>query len=304
MSKPLIYIDQNMIGFQLDGVVDLSRLKDVYWVYSKEHFAEIGRSESPEKYLGALGSIDAKLLDIKTEDFKLTGEASLVHVGTPEEHYASYLEAVGDVPFDDGIFDPLQAWGNGGGNAEILRALPEKYSAQLKALNDLIPMELQRSPEVSPNFDFSEMIEQMISGGNDIERTRTILGGGKGRFGSIEGDNQLLQIWEIIGPMCSPVTSEQFFGFEPFHSFGYEKAPLYLGIASCCAVLDVLGFYAEKKARRPERLANVRSDASHIGMAAYCSALLTADRRLAKRAKAIYQYKKIGTITLILEVAG
>lgn len=78
---------------------------------------------------------------------------------------------------------------------------------------------------------------------------------------------------------------------------------MFLGIAGCCAVLDIIGFQAEKKSRDIEKLPNVRSDAVHIGMGAYCAALLTADRRLARRAKAIYEYKKLGTVALIMEVA-
>jgi hypothetical protein len=144
----------------------------------------------------------------------------------------------------------------------------------------------------------------MISQGNNIEKTRAMLGGGKGRFGSIKGENQLLQIWEIIKPVCGTLTSDQFFGFDPVHKFGYESVPAYLGIASCCAVLDILGFKAEKKVRRLEKLPNVRSDAAHIGMGAYCTAIVSTDRRLAERAKAIYQYKNIGTVPLILEIAG
>jgi len=41
MSKPLIYIDQNIIGLQLQGIFNLSKRDDVTWVYSKEHFAEL-----------------------------------------------------------------------------------------------------------------------------------------------------------------------------------------------------------------------------------------------------------------------
>lgn len=51
MSKPLIYIDQNIIGLQLLGIMSLAKRDDVTWVYSKEHFGEIRRSDKPAKYL-------------------------------------------------------------------------------------------------------------------------------------------------------------------------------------------------------------------------------------------------------------
>lgn len=304
MSKPLIYIDQNVLGLQIEGVLNLARINEVQWVYSEEHFAEIRRSENPQKYLEALKSINAKLLELQLENWKITGAAKLSESGSPEEKYAEYIEAIAQVEFNECLFDAFQVWVNGGGDEQSLRSIPEQFSAQIQALNELLPAELRGRYCEDSDSAFSEMIEQMVAEGNDINRTREMLGGGKGRFGSIAGENQLLQVWEIIRPACGGVTSDQFFGFDPPIKQGYDSVPLFLGIASCCAVLDIIGFQAEKKIRRPEKIQNVRSDAAHIGMGAYCSAMLSADRRLAKRAKAIYEYTKVGTVSLIVEVAG
>ena len=45
----------------------------------------------------------------------------------------------------------------------------------------------------------------------------------------------------------SGVSCDQFFGFDPVDKQGYELWPLYLGIIGCNAVMDILGFQAEKK---------------------------------------------------------
>ena len=45
MSKPYIYIDQNVLGFHLEKALNLAKINEVQWVYSNEHFAEIRRSE-------------------------------------------------------------------------------------------------------------------------------------------------------------------------------------------------------------------------------------------------------------------
>ena len=303
MSKPLIYVDQNVLGLQLAGAVNLARLTDVQWVYSTEHFAEIRRSTSPEKYLQALKDINAKRLELKLEHWKITGEARLIDAISPHDHYAGYLEALGDVDCDERLFDPLLVWINGGGDQDLLRSVPQRFSAQLQALNAQLPEEFRRDPPEVAGFPFAEMLHQMVIQGNDILKTRAALGGGNGRFGSIVGKNQLQQIWEIVRPACTNVTSDQFFGFEPPSKLDNNSLPLFLGIGCCCAILDIIGFQAEKKTRDIEKLPNVRSDAGHVGMGAYCTALLTADRRLAKRAKAIYEYKNIGTVALIMEVA-
>jgi hypothetical protein len=304
MSKPLIYIDQNVLGLHLEGALNLATIDEFQWVYSKEHFAEIRRSDTPQKYLEALKNINAKLLALKLENWKITGEAELIEAGSPTEQYAEYLEAIDQIEFNESTFDGFQVWVNGGGDEALLRSIPEQFSAQIQALSDRLPAELRGKLREDSEPAFSEMIEQMVSQGNDINRTREILGGGKGRFGSIAGKDQLLQVWDIIRPACGTVTSDQFFGFDPPIKQGHDSVPMFLGIASCCAVLDIIGFQAEKKTRRLEKIPNVRSDAAHIGMGAYCTAILSADRRLAKRAKAIYEYKNIGTAALIVEVAG
>jgi hypothetical protein len=67
--------------------------------------------------------------------------------------------------------------------------------------------------------------------------------------------------------------------------------------------MDMIGFQAEgKKSRKIEKLPNVRSDVSHIAMGAFCSAILSRDKRLIKRANAIYEYKNIGTAALLIDI--
>ena len=65
--------------------------------------------------------------------------------------------------------------------------------------------------------------------------------------------------------------------------------------------MDILGFQAEKKCRKINKIHNVKSDFGHIAMGAYCAAILSEDKRLAKRAKAIYEYKGISAVSLTVE---
>ena len=52
--------------------------------------------------------------------------------------------------------------------------------------------------------------------------------------------------------------------------------------------------------QKNKKIHNVRSDAGHIAMGAYCSAILSEDKRLVKRAKAIYEYKNIGASPILV----
>lgn len=210
-----------------------------------------------------------------------------------------------DVDVNENLLDPFLAWVNGGGDEQLLRALPGHVAQQILALTEGLPVEQSAMLcDAASGVDLTPMIEQLIARGNDINKTRDAFGGGKGRVGQIEGDDQLMQIWALIRPACGGITADQFFGFDPVDKQGYHTWPTYLGIIGCCAVLDIVGFQAEKKCRKIEKLPNVRSDSGHIAMGAFCSAILSADRRLAKRAKAIYAYKGIGTASLHFQVAG
>ena len=267
MDKPLVYIDQNIIGLQADGVINLGKVEQFCWVYSKEHFAEIRRSNSPECYLEAIEKLDAKLLDLELDlSWKITGRANLILDKMAYEHYESYLEANGDVEMDDAIFDPFLSWVNGGGEQDLFEQLPEKIADEVLSLTNSYANETAdiRQDVNRISADFKNTIDKMTSHGNDIDKTRSMMGVGKGAVGSIKGEKALFKIWELISSACGEMSSDQFFGFEPFDMQGYEKWPTYLGIVGCCAVLDIIGFQAEKKCRKIEKIPNVRSDYGHL----------------------------------------
>jgi hypothetical protein len=306
MNKPTVYIDQNIIGLMLDGKINLTERPEFYWVYSTEHFAEIRRSSNAAKYLSALESIGAKLLKLDLDhNFKIIGTAQLIKHGTPSQHYKDYIEATGGVDISENLFDPFLAWINGGGHKGLLEKLPNNLAEQLLNITKDLPeahssLLANRLDVLTP--EFNRVIEQLAEQGNDISESRKSMGGGKGAIGGIRGEKQIQQIWNIIGPTFAAVSCEQFFGFDPIEKQGYQKWPTYLGIVGCCAVMDIIGFQAEgKKSRKIEKLPNVRSDSVHIAMGAFCSAILSGDKRLIKRAKAIYEYKKIGNSPILIE---
>lgn len=286
--KPLVYVDQNILGRHLAGGFTLRPDSSFQWVYSKEHFAEIRRSDDPDKYLAVLDEAGAQLLDAEMVQWKLTGAAHLIRHGTAREHYAQYCRSVDEVPAMDSIFDPMLAWFNGGGDADQLKSLPQHLAEKLRELlGDGAEFE-SATAQMRAEDEFDTTLNQMISDGNDINRLRAAMGVGKGAAGSVSGQGRLEQIWRMISPQCPGMTSDRFFGF--------EGAPTYLGIIGCCGVLDILGFQGEGKARKTLSMPNVRSDANHIAMGAFCQMLLSADKRLINRASAIYEYKSIGTL--------
>lgn len=303
MSKPLVYLDQNIIGQVANKELNLKPFDEFTFVYSKEHFSEIKRSTEPQKYLDALHKIDAKLLELEMgSDWKITGRATLRGDGTPTEHYSGYLEAITEVELSDNIFDPFLAWINGGGDEESLSSLPDEIAEQLFEISrEFSPNDslLQGKTEaMAPGF--KGMINELIDNGNDINKTRSALGNNKGNIGNISGSNVIEQIWAVVKHNYNGMSCDQFFGFNPIDKQGYDNWPIYLGIVGCCSVMDILGFQAEKKCRKIDKIPNIRSDSGHIGMGAFCSLVISLDKRLVKRANAIYQYKGLTSSARVL----
>src|SRR3990167_7141356 len=198
MSNRLIYLDQNIISYQTDGKINLIGLEGVQWVYSKEHFSEIRRSTDPDVYLETLDALGAHLLAIELSEWNFSGKANLVAQGSARAHYARFINAVDVVPFDTNAFGPLTAWANGGGNAEMLLEMPNILDENLKTLFSDVPPELIPQDWQRTSAEFRSAVEKIVVAGNEIELKRAALGVGKGAAGSVTGDNQICQIWEMI----------------------------------------------------------------------------------------------------------
>lgn len=57
----------------------------------------------------------------------------------------------------------------------------------------------------------------------------------------------------------------------------------------------MLGISPDQGLAKREKIKNIMSDSQHVGMASYCNALLSADRRFCDKARAAYKY--LGNIT-------
>ncbi|HVY08417.1 MAG TPA: hypothetical protein VHB46_20770 [Burkholderiales bacterium] len=269
-------------------------------MYSKEHFAEIRRSKNPRVFLDTLDDIGAKRLEIDLTNWRFSGTATLTEGVSAKAAYEQYLAAVDEVPISTEALQILMAWLNGGASEDAVLRLPYAFDEQIKQLVSRLPPELVPN---NPREVFEELaltISKMTVQGNSIEKTREALGVEKGAAGSVTGDDPIRQIWKIVAPNVAGLTCDQFFGFEPLEALDQSPWTAYEGIIRCCAVLDIVGYQAEKKSRDLEKIDNVMSDAAHIAAAAYCSAVISADRRFSRRAKAIYEFKKLSTASLIL----
>jgi len=300
MRKTRVYLDQNVVS-KIACNPDLPVLDEqCLFVYSNVHFSEIARSDEPNKYLDALERIDAKYIELFLDDeFRFTDQAILHLDGTPLEHYEKHLRNRSVNNINDGIFNPFIAWVNGGKDVKSLSELPNEIINEFNSIIADTTQEKQAELN-SIVYDFKKNIDDMINHGNNIIHIRSELGNVKGKISNISGSNVIKKIWDILKEHNSNRTCDEFFGFDPILKQGYEKWPLILSIISCCSVMDIIGYQSEQKCRKLQQIPNIMDDASHIAMASFCDFIVSIDKRLVKRAEAIYEYKNIPTKTVLL----
>jgi hypothetical protein len=301
-NRILVYLDQNIISSIKNGDISLNpSSSNLFWVYSNEHFNEIERSSNPQTFLDTLNSIKAKHLRVNIDNsFRILNTATLNTESSVYDIYFDFLQNQKGYSSSHNIVDPMIAWINGGGSTDLLESVPDEFLKQIIELTsgikdygiDMMPIIENTKDEIT------SVIEIFKEHDHNISTTREKIGVGKGSIGDLQGPNVLKQIWEKINPHLPGITIDQFFAFEPYSIFKQDNNdwPLVVSIAGCCAVLDILGYQAEKKIRKIEQLPNVRSDSGHIAMATFCHLLLSNDKRLRNRANAIYEYKNIPTI--------
>lgn len=304
MSTHYVYLDQNVVSLQAEGRINFAGIDRVQWIYSKEHFAEIRRSSAPQLYLNALDQLGASLLEIDLHNWKPSGSATVTSGVSARENYARYLDAINAVPFDTNALSSLLAWSNGGRCSDAARYAPDALEEQINRLISNLPVGLIPTNIQETSAEFRRTIAEMLAHENNIALTRKALGVGKGVAGSVTGSNPIQQIWKMISPNAQGLTCDQLFGFEPIAALKQQQWTPYEGIIRCCAMLDIIGYQSEQKSRDPKKIPNVMSDAVHIAAAAYCAAVISADKRFSQRAKAIYEYKNISTVALFIDVAG
>ncbi len=297
-----VYIDHNIVDDISKGLLELPNSDDIVWVYSNEHFNEIQRA-GDSRFLDVLRRLRAQKLELRIDgDFRMTGAAYLSGKVDPYDLYDSWCKAKAEVKFLGDYFFPALSRLFGADNADTLSSLPESFEReasiflQAGGLLDDAQKEQVETARKAMETLFEHLVERP-----SLETFREALGTHGGRGGNlIKHENPLEELWSIIAKTTPGITADQFFGFDPPEKYGYDELPIYLGIIGCYIVLNMIGLRPDEKLARVDRMPAITSDASHAGYASYCHALLSEDRRLCEKAKAIYRYKNIVTRVLHL----
>lgn len=297
-----IYLDHNIIDDISKGNLSLKPSDKAVWIYSDENLKEIRRS-GDGRFLKVLKNIDARFIELKLDEkFRITGEAIIHPSLNPYDIYDNYLESVGESENEEYLFHDLIGRLHGADNKEEILNLPDNFESYIEKLlepDGLYNNEIRN--EVSNiSSDLKQFVENDLQKIEKLEKTREALGTHKGRANQIENDDNPLEfLWEKIKiDLPNELTANQFYGFDPIDKQEYDEWPIYLGIVGCHGVLNIIGYRPDKGLSKLNELPGIMSDGAHIAYAAYCQGLLTRDKRLSLKAKAIYKFKNIPTIVL------
>jgi len=298
-----VYIDQNIVQYAYEKKLILKHYDEFEWVYSDEHLAEMIRSNKINM-LRVLKDIKSRHIKIYDNKFKITDSANLEPFRDPEIVLQEYKDTIREAPQHDFGFTSLQTFFQGNKNAIDPKIFTEKFKEGIAKLTEGAFDNID-GHESKAQFDLlidvlaSELCDTLSDAREQIkplsEMRKSI---SKTMFSNLRHENGPIidQIWAIISTFSPGITKDQFFGKEHFPFKKQEKIPFLLGIAKCHSGLNYVGYWPDEKMSSLSKVYGINSDASHIGHAAFCSALMSADDRLCKKARAIYEYFNVGTI--------
>lgn len=283
-------------------------------VYSDENLNEISKSVGFEQsFLSLLSALNAKHLHLILDDkFRSTDRASIETV-EPAAAYAAYIaNRDGTTSFDGGLGDLLKKFYGGHPNKsfeQILQSSGRELTHQFeKAVQEL------SSDETIPWADV-EALARLLP---DAKREMTLLFGalaqqldaenssanvkaidehfvlGPRALNNLTGHGIVQQIWTLLAEKSPDASStcDKFFGAVRPHGISDDEPWTKLQqVNAVYHQLNFLGYWRDENMH--ERFDAHFNDLTHMGMASFCHAFLTGDKRQFLKAAATYEYLDI-----------
>ncbi len=299
-SLPTIYADMNLYRYIACGDISIEKPDRFLWIYSYVHLNEVHRNGNMDALEGmrSLGAVE--ICDMLNAPFFLSiGNVVVKKYIDPYERYQQHLEAISgyDGHSDVAIEHLIRSFG--ADNFKELSKTPEQLCEEIDRLTSIVDDEsrenlLKRAKEVS--LEMKKSIDTHLREKRPIDQTRRAMGlTSEDRKNAEMSYSPIDEIWKIMAHSVKGVTKNQFFGFEPIPGIEGLQHTQYGSIAGAYIILNMLGISPDKGLAKRDKIKNVMSDGQHVGMASYCNALLSADKRFCDKARAIYIY--IGNIT-------
>lgn len=289
---PTIYADMNVYRYVAYGELKIVNPEKFKWVYSHVHLNEIVRGGNADVLDGMRQLNAVEICDVLNERFESVGNVVLRNYVDPNERYQQHLEDISGYENSDDLMVEHLLRLFGADNFAELSLTPEKLRDEIDRITNCLPDELRnelvkRAKGVS--IDLQESINIHLKEQQPIDRRRLAMGlTSEDRKVAQNSVSPIDVLWEIIKPSMGGVSKNQFFGFEQNPAIEGIPFTQHGALGGAHIILNVLGFSPDKGLTKREKIKNMMSDGQHVGLASYCNALLSADKRFCDKAKAIY----------------
>ncbi len=295
-----IYLDQNVLGFIAEGRLSIKPKEPVRLIFSNEHLKEIARGDRTE-ILDVLRNLKAQRLWIKLDSSqRITDDWVIDKYIDPEQVYFEHQESESNAVIKPDAVTGIIATLFGSQDRSVIKDYPNEIAktvgSSLRGIPWLDDAVVKGLEELLKNT--GDETVRLLSDYQPLEMRRKALGFNKGQASQFSNsDNPLRDLWKHANAhFPAAITAEQFYGFDCMYkeNFGYEKWPIFLGVATCYNLLNAIGFRPDKGLADSSRVPANISDAYHVAYAALCHGLVSADTKMCEKAMAIFKYRKIG----------
>lgn len=289
-----IYADSNIYRYVATGELEIITIGSIRFAYSNVHFEEIIRTGNTEMLKGMEELKAVPVVSNENGEYDVDDIGVCLEYVNPFENFEYYKEH--RIPAEDAesSINEMLLRLLGADNFEELQNVPQSLLDMAKEVMEYGGSEAEAIANKISNTvrDLDDFIEQDLSKRRPLTDTRKELGYPKGATSLHDNDqNPINAIWARLKSKIPGVTKDQFFGFAPIPGIDSERSRLG-DIASCHIILNMVGFHPDSGPPKREKIRNIISDGQHLGFGSICGGFLTSDRRLYRKAQAIFEYKE------------
>jgi hypothetical protein len=327
-NKVRFYLDQNVIDYLIKGNLDtvqelINKTQNSEIIYSYVTLREFARIEDVlqrKLYLDYLKRVKAKYLSIDKNEsphfeevdpfeiFNKNSSNNNVYKDIEDSNLAMMHKLYGgkkDTSFDEIATSQKNSFSH----------LMEYLNKTLDSLDEhpAINKELLKEIFQYANTNYAESVDkttQLIKNSNYnyenfLNDLRKLCDIKVDKLNEIEPPHVIDQIWNIIKDEIKnkniDIAYNDLFGDGLYKFFPNQKITMTSKVNGLYNLLNNIGYYPDKKIHNDKKFIPFINDHQHVGYAIYSDFFVTRDKRLMKKAEAVYEHLKIGTRIYFIE---
>lgn len=320
IQKPLIYLDQNILGEPLEALIGSSRYSawrdNVVIVFSDETLTEILRyGDGNGRFLKNLEAFETAHIFQEMRRFRPTGE----HILKFERPTARYREMIEEGPpaspdlLGLGVLHKLFGGETDRSYYDIsaaqVDAMRSAWRNEVKGLD--LPADLRNALEAFHDqtvslvsaalSDTASKLAQQLEPGGAQTTSVSFRRDAKidvEAINAIEGNGSILKIWETIqaaNPSLHSMSFDAFChveGVSPYTGIAYSIPDK---VRSMMLILNLIGYKSDKKLSRADKFLSSHTDLAHAAYGSLCDAIISNDVKFRNRLASVFDYLDVPT---------